>query len=102
MNKKRKPWRRFRRRPADRRRVRRLCFFFIAAELLVLGCQKTLPFPAVEFTEDKEIIIYRIPSGEDSGIPDLTSDRIYGIRVRLKEVVIDFYRQEEIRREYCP
>ena len=95
MSRKRKPWRRFKKSLVKDHQIRRLCLLLLTAEFLILSHQKIIPFPTVEFTENREILIRQEPDEDPSG-------RIYGIRIRLKEGVIDFYRQEEIKQERQP
>ena len=82
---KRKPWRKFKKERWKREHIRYVCALFIIIELAVLGIQGQLPFPVVEVREDETT-----PGGPEK-------DEIYGIRFRLKEVMIDFYRREELK-----
>ena len=94
---KRKPWRKFRKKKAVHKHIRRICLAMIGAELLVLKGQNEIRLPAVEVSADsREIVIYRIPEEDGSGLPVPYNDRVYGIRIRLKDGVVDFYRREEL------
>lgn len=101
---KRKPWRKFKKERWKREHIRYVCALFIIIELAVLGIQGQLPFPVVEVREGNEVVIYQQSEvkkpmeNQDETTPgDPEKDEIYGIRFRLKEGMIDFYRKEELK-----
>lgn len=101
---KRKPWRRFKEKRLKEGAVRRICLAVLAAELGVLWGQGRLSFPVIEVTKDREVIIYQFPggNGDKAAAGPLEAplkDEVYGIRIRLKEGMVDFYRREELHRE---
>lgn len=70
----------------------------------MLGRQGRLLVPVVEITEDREVVIYQIPleDGKETGEEGLeipSKDRVYGIRIRLRDGMVDFYRREELHRQ---
>lgn len=89
--KKRKPWRTFKQPLPRDGHIRFLCLLLLAGELLYLHGRNRLPIPIVEIRQDHEIVLYRAGGGEETKDPD----QIYGVRIRLKDGVIDFYRREE-------
>ncbi len=92
---KRKPWRKFKYKRPKNKILRRVCLAVLGAELGVLWVQDRLTFPVIMVTESQEVVIYQIPLGEeDAELP--SKDRIYGIRIRLKDGVVDLYRREEL------
>lgn len=99
---KRKPWRKFKEKGPKDRHIRRICLIALAAEAAVMERRGQIHVPAVKVTENREVIIYQLPleetqkdaGGEPLEIP--SKDRIYGIRIRLKEGTVDFYRREEL------
>lgn len=71
--------------------------FLLIVELIVLSHQKVIPIPTVEIQENHEIIIRGplMDPGKSMGLPESENgDQTYGIRIRFKDGVIDFYRQE--------
>lgn len=100
----RKPWRKFKKERWKKEHIRCVCALFIVIELAVLGTQGRLPFPVVEVKEGNEVIIYQRPAkegkpeeGTGTVMEDPKKNQIYGIRIRLKEGVVDFYRKEELK-----
>lgn len=99
---KRKPWRNFKEKRIKDGHIRRMCLAVLAVELGVLRQQGRLRFPVIEVTENREVVIYQLPVGDERGgredgsfkIP--SKDQVYGIRIRLKEGMVDFYRREEL------
>ncbi len=92
---KRKPWRKLKQKRPKNKTLRRVCLAVLGAEAGVLWAQDRLPFPVIKVTENQEVVIYQIPLGdEDIELP--SKDRIYGIRIRLKDGVVDLYRREEL------
>ena len=71
--------------------VRLFCLLLLTGELFVLHSQNRLPIPIIEIREDREIGFYRAGDGEEAEEPR----KIYGVRIRLKDGVIEFYRREE-------
>lgn len=99
--KKRKPWRKFRQYSGAKRRIRYACLFFLIIEFIILARTYHLSIPTIEVKENNELIIYELPADgvpSPSGLSGQTVDgKIYGIRIRLKDGVIDFYRQEHMK-----
>ncbi len=99
---KQKPWRKFKEKRLKDRHIRRICLIVFAAEVAVMEKQGQIQVPAVKVTENREVLIYQLPleearkdcEGEPLIIP--SKDRIYGIRIHLKEGTVDFYRREEL------
>lgn len=91
---KRKPWRKFKKKKAADQHIRRICLAVFGLELLILMERGEFSFPTVEVTDDREVVIYQAPVGENPAIPE--KNQIFGIRIRLKDGVVDFYRREEI------
>ena len=92
--KKRKPWRNFRKHRASNRLISFLCLLILLAELIIFSTNHLLPVPSIEISEHNEVIIYQFHDGSEK--PD---NKIYGIRIRLKEGIIDFYRQSYLNVE---
>lgn len=99
--KKRKPWRNFRKHSEAKRRIRYACLFFLIIEFIILTRTCHLSIPTIEVKENNEVIIYQLPADgvpSSCGLSEQSGDgKIYGIRIRLKEGVIDFYRQEHMK-----
>lgn len=79
-----------------------MCLAALAVEMGVLKGQGRLCVPVIKVTKDSEVVIYQI-SPQDGGaepggglfmIP--AKDQVYGIRIRLKEGMVDFYLKEEM------
>lgn len=98
--KKRKPWRNYRKDSESKRRIRYACLFFLIVEFIILTRTYHVSIPTFELKENNELIIYQLPAHGDPSSCDLSEQiidgKIYGIRIRLKDGVIDFYRQEHI------
>lgn len=109
--KKRKPWRTFKKKRFTDKTIRRFCMAALIAEGIALGLQGRFPFPTVEVREGSEIVIYQLPAeyeetetgkaeehkkARKTKEPD--KERIYGVKIRLKDGVVDFYRREELKK----
>ena len=94
---KRKPWRKFKENRQKDKRIRQVCLAVLGAELAVLQWQGRLSLPVIRITEGREFIIYQMPLTR--AIP--SKDHVCGVRIRLKDGVVDFYRREEIREGSC-
>ena len=68
----------------------------LAAEILALKARGVLRIPGVKVSAGQsEVVIYRpLEEGESP-----SGERVYGIRIRLKDGVVDFYRREEIHEQ---
>lgn len=95
---KRKPWRTFKQKRQNHKHIRRICLALLAAEILILKARGPLRIPGVELSADKsQVVIYRLLGEEGSGDSEIPSkERVYGIRIRLKDGAVDFYRREEL------
>ena len=96
---KRKPWRKFKENRQRDKRIRQVCLAVLGAELAVLQWQGRLSLPVIRITEGREFIIYQMSLVEGEVIP--AKDDVCGVRIRLKDGVVDFYRREEIREGSC-
>jgi len=92
---KRKPWRKFKEKRLGNQHIRRVCLAVLAAEIVILKGQGRLHCPVIKVTENREVVIYQNPV-EDGALEVLPKDQVYGIRIRLKEGMVDFYRREEL------
>ena len=99
---KRKPWRNFKEKRLRDKHIRWVCLVIFAVEMGVLGKQGRLRLPVIKVTENREVVIYQLPleggdkerEGEPLEVP--SKDQVYGIRIRLKDGMVDFYRREEL------
>ena len=113
-----KPWRKFKKKGSADRLIRKVCCSILVLEAAVLISRSGLGVFTVERTQREWLSpvpggqAEMLPSGNWQGGGSAESDsvqnpdesagvleKIFGIRLRLRDGAIEFYRQEDIREE---
>lgn len=89
-----KTWRNFRRTGAYDKLIRRVCCAVLILEAAVLIEQKDLA-DIVTVHVERDSQEWLAPSGTENEAAKNLLERIFGVRFRFEDGVIEFYRQEE-------
>lgn len=90
-----KPWRRFKKDGPAGRLVRKVCSAVLILEAAVLISRSGLGVFSVERTYEEWLS--PVPSGLAGETDEGTLEKIFGIRLRLRDGAVEFYRQENLR-----
>lgn len=95
---KKKPWRTFKNKECGRERqicwwIRRSCGIILVIEAVVLWMQAGLP--AVQVERQQQTWLEKNDQARQES--DSILEQIFGVRLRLEDGVVEFYRKEEVK-----
>lgn len=90
---KRKSWRKFRKDKRNEGMIRKACFTILILELAFFIRESKIPFIYIEREEEHHMVRETVMEEAGGG----ETIEIFGLRIRLKEGVIEFYRKEEVK-----
>lgn len=89
----RKSWRNFRTDEGNEGMIRKACFTVLILELAFFVRESKIPFIHIEREKEHQMVQEAVLEKAGSG----ETIEIFGLRIRLKEGVIEFYRKEEVK-----